>query len=162
SRDPAYAQAFRDYGLDVRTLDPAEAGKRLRGKSVRVQLAAALDDWAVVRKGTGAGSNELLGIARAADPDPWRNRLRDALQANTPPTQNTLAVSPPIRELPPSRWLLFADALGNRGAVSQAVMLLRQTQLLYSSDFWVNQRLAHWLTQEGSARLDDALRFATA
>src|SRR5262249_5149984 len=139
SRDPAYAQAFRDYGLDVLTLDPAEAGKRLREKSVRGQLAAALDDWAVVRKGTGAGSNDLLALARAADPDPWRNRLRDALEANNPAILNNLAVSAPIRELPPSTLVLFADALGNRGAVPQAVMLLRQTQLLYSSDFWVNQ-----------------------
>src|SRR5262249_19557704 len=83
-RDQAYAQPFRDYGVDVLTLDPAEAGERLREKSIRVQLAAALDDWAVVRKGPGTSSKELRAIARVADSDPWRNQLRDTMEAKSP------------------------------------------------------------------------------
>jgi tetratricopeptide (TPR) repeat protein len=161
-RDQAYAQAFRDYGIDVLTLDPTELGERLREKSIRVQLAAALDDWAVVRKGPGTSSKELLAIARSADPDPWRNQLRDAIEAKSPEILKNLAAAAPIRELPPSTLELFGDALGHRGAVAQAVKLLRQAQLLYPGDFWINQTLAHWLTERGSPQWDEALRFFTA
>jgi tetratricopeptide (TPR) repeat protein len=162
SRDPAYAQAFRDYGIDVLTLDPAEAGERLREKSVNVQLAAALDDWAVVRKGSGTSSKELLAIVRAADPDSWRNQLRDAMEAKSPEILKNMAAAAPIRELPPSTLVLFGQALGSRGAVAEAVTLLRQAQLLYPGDFWINQALAHWLTKGGSRQWDEALRFYTA
>jgi serine/threonine protein kinase/tetratricopeptide (TPR) repeat protein len=162
SRDQAYAQAFRDYGIDVLTLDPAKAGERLREKSVHVQLAAALDDWAIIRKGPGTSSEELRAIARAADPDSWRNRLRDAMEANSPEILKNLAAAAPVHELPPSTLMLLGEALGNRGAVAQAVTLLRQAQLLYPGDFWINHTLAHWLSEGVSPQLDEALRFYTA
>src|SRR5262249_41853076 len=99
---------------------------------------------------------------RAADPDPWRNQLRDAMEAKSPDVLKNFAAAAPIRELPPSTLVLLGDALGNRRAVAQAVTLLRQAQLLYSGDFWINQRLAYWLTLEVSPQWDDALRFYTA
>ena len=83
-RDPEYAQAFRRYGVDVAALGPAEAGERIRATSVAVALAAALDDWALVCKETrnkgDATWKDLLAAARAADPDDWRNQVRDALE----------------------------------------------------------------------------------
>jgi serine/threonine protein kinase/tetratricopeptide (TPR) repeat protein len=161
-RDQAYAQAFRNYGIDVLTLDPADAGERLREKSVHVQLAAALDDWAVVRKGPGTSSKELLAIARVADSDPWRNQLRDAMEAKSPEILKNMAEAAPIRELPPSTLVLLGDALGNRRAVAEAVTLLRQAQLLYPGDFWINHTLAYWLTLDVSPQWDEALRFYTA
>ena len=46
-------------------------------------LANALDHWAFLRRGPAlrdpAGGTRLVAAARAADPDPWRNRLRDTL-----------------------------------------------------------------------------------
>jgi tetratricopeptide (TPR) repeat protein len=161
-RDQAYAEAFRDYGVDVLTLDPAEAGDRLQEKSVRVELAAALDDWAVVRKGPGISSKELLAIARSADPDEWRNQLRDAMEAKSPEILKNLVGAASIRELPPSTLVLFGEALGHRGAVAQAITLLQQGQLLYPADFWINHALAHWHTEEVPPQWDEALRFYTA
>ena len=47
-RDPAYSQVFRDYGLDLaRGASGPEAAQRIRATSIGVELAAALDDWAL-------------------------------------------------------------------------------------------------------------------
>ncbi len=77
----AYADAFQWYGLDVDNLDPVEAGERLRLCSIRMQLVVALDDWALVRRvGNVSSWKQLVAIARVADPDPWRDRLRDTFE----------------------------------------------------------------------------------
>ena len=83
--DANYAAAFRAAGLDLAALSPEEAGARMRSRpvSVAVALAAALDHWASVRREylhDRAGALRLAAIARAADPDPWRNGLRTALE----------------------------------------------------------------------------------
>ncbi|HJZ90628.1 MAG TPA: serine/threonine-protein kinase, partial [Gemmataceae bacterium] len=82
--DQLLAQAFREYGLDVEALAPAEVAARLPDGAARGAVVAALDDWARVRrefweKGD-RGWEHLLAAARAADPDPWRERVRAAWQ----------------------------------------------------------------------------------
>src|SRR5262249_43824888 len=77
----AYGEAFRWYGLDVDRFDAREAEERIGSRAIRLQLAAALDDWAYQRwAGKLGGWSQLVAISRAADPDPWRDRLRDALE----------------------------------------------------------------------------------
>ena len=51
--DAAYADAFREAGIDLASLPPAEAGAKIRARppSVALALAAALDDWAAIRRG---------------------------------------------------------------------------------------------------------------
>ena len=41
--DLAYSQAFRQYGIDVTMLDTRDAAARIREKTTRADLAAALD-----------------------------------------------------------------------------------------------------------------------
>jgi serine/threonine-protein kinase len=50
--DAAFARAFREVGIDVDILPPAEAGARLKARPAAVVLAAAaaLDAWALVRR----------------------------------------------------------------------------------------------------------------
>src|SRR5205085_1016800 len=81
--DRAYAAAFRDQGIDVDKLAADKAAERVRASAARADLVAALDDWAALRRGldkSGDGWKRVGTVARAADPDPWRNRLRDALE----------------------------------------------------------------------------------
>ncbi len=40
-----YADAFRNYGIDLAELDPQEAAERIRISAIREQLLVALDDW---------------------------------------------------------------------------------------------------------------------
>src|SRR5262249_30667742 len=80
-----HAGAFRDAGMDLAVLPPVESGAKLaaRPTPVRVALAAALDDWAAARRISRrdeAGARRLIQIARLADPDPWRDRLRAVLE----------------------------------------------------------------------------------
>src|SRR5262249_39985326 len=82
--DAAYAEAFREAGLAPARLAPAQAGARIQGRqaSVATSLAAALDDWAAIRRdrrNDDAKAAQLSQAARVADPDPGRNDLRTAL-----------------------------------------------------------------------------------
>ena len=44
--DQVYSKAFREFGIDLDALTVDEAAQRLRGRSIRVELARALDFWA--------------------------------------------------------------------------------------------------------------------
>ncbi len=75
--DAAYADAFRDAGIDLAGVTPAEAGEKIKARqaSVVVGLAAALDDWASIRRGkrgNPGGAAQLSEAACVADPDVWR------------------------------------------------------------------------------------------
>src|SRR5262249_54483280 len=100
--DQAFRQAFRLYGLEVESLEPDEAARRIGESVIKQQLIAALDDWLLAkhafsmrgmrdrdgRKELPAAAQRLLTVARRADPDPFRDRLREALQrGNTWPLQ---------------------------------------------------------------------------
>ncbi len=79
--DRELSAAFRDYGLDLDTADPKTAGTRLAGHRETPAIAAALDRWCYIRRETLKVDSwrRLTEIARAADPDPWRNALRGQL-----------------------------------------------------------------------------------
>jgi hypothetical protein len=85
SANLAYARAFADFGIDVENLSPREVAVRIRRRpSTAVRMAAALDDWAMVLRDWGlrdrtrdpATWKRILEVARLADPDPWRSKLR--------------------------------------------------------------------------------------
>ena len=69
--------------FDLDQLDPTTAGRVLASSPAAADLASALDRWAFLRRGRilgdAAGADRLVAVARVADPDPWRNRLRDTL-----------------------------------------------------------------------------------
>jgi eukaryotic-like serine/threonine-protein kinase len=159
---PAYAEAFRDYGLDVEALEPEAAGAEVRRRAIRRALVAALDEWAWIRskaESDPAGWRRLLAVARAADPDPWRNRLRDALSRHDVPALKDLAATANAAELPAPTLELLGHALGQAGAVPEAVALLRRAQRQYPGDFWINQYLAFFLASHRPPQWDEAIRF---
>src|SRR5262249_11690487 len=81
----AYQKAFGDYGLSPEAADRGEAAERVRASAVKDHLVAALDDWAMIRwAGELPGWEGLLAVARRADPDPYRDRLRDAFRRKDP------------------------------------------------------------------------------
>jgi hypothetical protein len=52
--DADYADAFRKAGLDLDMVSPAEAGKRISGRSDPAELVSYLDDWALMRRSASA------------------------------------------------------------------------------------------------------------
>jgi tetratricopeptide (TPR) repeat protein/serine/threonine protein kinase len=146
--DAEYARAFREYGIDVEALGPAQAAGRLGARDIRVELAAALDDWAHVRRVEGKKEETwkpLLATARLADPDPWRNRLRDAWERNHRQALKDLADSAEVGRLPATTLSHLGRALRQTGAVEKAVVVLRRAQQRHPGDFWINDQLARSL-----------------
>jgi serine/threonine-protein kinase len=167
--DADYAAAFREAGLDVTALPSAEAAARMTARPARVaaSLAAALDDWASVRRGRlrdEAGASQLTQIARVADPDSWRIQFRDALGVHEGPrrldTIRALARSAEIDELPPASLNLLGSALLAAGDSTAAEKILRTAQRRFPGDVWLNHNLA--LCLEKLARREEAIRFYTA
>jgi serine/threonine protein kinase/Flp pilus assembly protein TadD len=161
--DASYEKAFRAYGIHLDALGTEQAGARLAGTAIRVQLAAGLDNWALARRGAGKGRwKRLLALARAADPDRWRNQLRDAWERADRGAVPQLAASARIEELPPSTLVLLGRALKASGGREGAVQLLRRAQQWHRGDFWINHELGFALHTLEPPRLDEAERFYTA
>src|SRR5262249_44061184 len=127
--DRGYAAAFRDYGMDVETLDAPEAAALLGARAIRVELTAALDGWARARRGVGPGKGKswqnMLAVARAADPDPGRMAMRDAVLRGDRQTLVELAAADATHAWPPVTLVLLAESLGALGGLEEATALLR-------------------------------------
>jgi serine/threonine protein kinase/Flp pilus assembly protein TadD len=158
----AYARAFREAGIDVDCLGPEAAAERIPA-AVRVPVATALADWARAngRGAEGPGVEWLLAAARAADPDPWRTRLREATVRLDRPALIALAAAARVDDLPADSLANLGRALGATGAVEQAVAVLRRAQQRYPGDFWVNAYLALRLNSTRPPRPEEAIRFNT-
>ena len=160
----AYADAFREAGLDLTELHAEEAGKQIRGRApaVAMAVAAALDDWASIRSGKPGAA--LSAVARVADPDPWRNGLREALnhpdKAARLASLHDLARSAPYETLGPVSLNLLGGALMAAGDAAGAEGVLRRAQHRHPGDVWINFDLAGSL--ERLARRDEAIRYYTA
>jgi tetratricopeptide (TPR) repeat protein len=163
--DQDYANAFQRFGIDVEALDPADAAERIRARGVAVELAAAVDCWALRRRERAAEADaekwqRLVQVAQLADPDERRQQVRDALLKQDEKTLQQLAADPKTLELPPSTLDLLGRALEVVGSPEAAANLLRAAQLRHPNDFWINHRLA-WCLMD-MPRRGDAVRFYTA
>jgi tetratricopeptide (TPR) repeat protein len=162
----AYAAAFREYGIDVEALDPCEAAQRIGARAIRVELAAALDAWARQRRARpnqdGKTWRDLLAVARAADPDPWRTALRDAVLRGDRQALLDRARADEVAALPPVSRVLLAGHLAKMGGIDEATALLRRAQEQFPGDFWINHSLASYLSRMRPPRWGEAIRFYTA
>jgi tetratricopeptide (TPR) repeat protein len=167
--DASYADAFRAAGIDVLALPPGEAGLRIKARSTAVatSLAAALDDWATLRRGRRkdlTGANRLTTVAREADPDPWRNQLREVLEKHRREqltgALHRLAQSAGFGDSPALSLTLLGTALRGVGDVQLAETVLRQGQRRYPRDVWLNYELAQCLESQG--RRDEAIGYYMA
>ncbi len=136
---PAYAAAFREYGIDIEALSTTEAVERIRQRPIRFQLAVALDDWYFIAPEAAGG--RLLDIARAADPDPLRDRVRGAIAAKDRQALKQLAQSAESSDLPVPTLILLADVLHEQGLRAEGVQLLKRARSRHPDDFWVNDVL---------------------
>jgi tetratricopeptide (TPR) repeat protein/serine/threonine protein kinase len=164
--DPAYARAFREYGIDVEALDVPQAAAQLRPRAISQHLAAALDDWSLAREWAGRTDwQRLLAVAGAVDPDPWRCALRDARATGRRAELEKLLTSAPVPELPPTSLALLGSLFATeKGSAAQAVAkVLRAGQRLYPADFWVNEHLG-WILGHNvqPPQHEDAIRFFQA
>jgi serine/threonine protein kinase/Flp pilus assembly protein TadD len=162
--DRAYVAAFAWYGLDVDRTDARQVGERIRecSSQMQMQLAVALDDWAYWREKGSKGRRHLLAISRVVAPDPWRNRLRDALEGQDPKALEELAASARADELPLGTILLLARVSGGTAAAEPVLTVLYQALQRHPDDFWLNHQLGFSLLGMRPPRLEAAIRYLTA
>src|SRR5262249_45629297 len=144
-QDPRFAKEFRDFGIDVDALEPAEAAARIARTSIREALVKALDNWATVRR-RARGDNDpawkkLVEVARQADANDLRYRCRDALLRRDRQALEQLADALPIGQLPPATVWLLGNVLMELDARDKAVAFLRQAQHEHPDDMWINNTL---------------------
>jgi serine/threonine protein kinase/Flp pilus assembly protein TadD len=164
--DASYAKAFREAGLDLDALSDDEAVARVKGTSVAAELASYLDHWGLMRFRTlgppDPSWRRLLSVARGADPDDVRRRLREAWASRRTPLMLEVAGSDDAFRLLPRTLGVLADNLLDIGAAEQAERLLREARRRYPDDFWVNQHLAFYFFEHSKpVRLEEAVRYFT-
>jgi tetratricopeptide (TPR) repeat protein len=162
--DDEYARAFREYGIDVAALPVEEVAERIRSRSIRLELARALDFWSRARRAGGAaGWQSLLDLAKAVDPDPWRNQLRDALKADDRKGVQAVALSAGARRLPPRTLQLLGEAiLVEAGTMEEAAALLRAAQRQYPDDHVLNTIVGWLCFNARPPQYGEAVRYFTA
>ena len=162
--DRAYRQAFADYGIDVLSLPVEEAAARIRAhRAVAVQLVVALDVWDSCQNPRApAVRPALTTVAQSADPDPWRQQVRQAVLRRDRAALAALAATLELPRQPTASVLLLARALLRSGDLAQANEVLLQAQRRHPDDFWLNSYLAFTLSQLSSSRHEDAISFYRA
>lgn len=165
----AYSQAFRNYGVDLDKVSTAAAISQLRARPrILVPVAAAIDDFVDnrhhLRGASDAADQALVSIARALDPDPIRDRFREALgrdvAAEIQSDLKGLAESLKVSQQSPGTLTLIALTLQRIGLEESAQTLLRRAQQEYPDEFWINLYLAYSLHRShdhtGAARFYSA------
>jgi tetratricopeptide (TPR) repeat protein len=139
--DLAYGDLLRQYGLDFEALEPPETARRLGASAVRRHFLAALDHWTAwnsAERRKGPAFQKLLAVAKGLDPDPWRDRLRDALSTDDKPVLAELLGDKEAVAQPPSTVLLLR---ATARPWHTAVPMLRAAQARHPDDFWLNYTL---------------------
>lgn len=143
-REGAYAQAFRDYGIDIFGDDPSkQLANRIAASAVSVSLIAGLDDWA--HNDDRENLPRVFEIIRSADPDSFRDRIRDPAVWRNGEALLDLAESDELARQPPNVVHNLGMMLKATGHRSTAAILLTRAAMEHPADFWIRFVLAELL-----------------
>ena len=167
--DAEFSAAFRAYGVDLISWihrRPARAPPLARlPRTWRAPSISGLSCVEAEPSTTPPARDRLVAVARATDPDPWRNGLRDTLagwRAVRPAGSRPWRGSLIPRMSTAFRWRAlpgWPPSLSFLGRGEKAIGLLRRAQASHRDDFWVNADLGRDLMASG--RADEAVRFFT-
>jgi Flp pilus assembly protein TadD len=138
ARAPRYESAYKEHGLDCVDGDEQALAARMARSTVREALIGALDDWAS-RERDLPRREKLMRVARAADPDPWRDSFRAALGHADRAQVKERAAGADLKRLPPPTIATLGLALGL--STREAESLFRAAQPHHPTDFWINYYL---------------------
>ncbi len=157
----AYNEAFAGFGVDVKNPSTAKASTRLRQAPGTLHaVAAALDDWAAVRRDrSDPGARHLAELALAIDDDPFRREIRRAILSQNVETLRRLAKEMPRTPQPAATLWLIGIAQPTTNERAEALM---HAQVEYPADFWINFHLGHNLIHSRPTQQDHGARFLQA
>jgi tetratricopeptide (TPR) repeat protein len=141
-----YAEALAEYGIDVLTLDPAEAAARIHGSAIREALLQGLDDLIFsylvpTNKPQPQRDRELAHlrqVAAAAVDSAWRRAFLEAAVGWDALKLKALAGQPEALAQPPRVLSWLGWSLIRNGSPYQAAAMLRQALQRQPKDFWLN------------------------
>jgi serine/threonine-protein kinase len=146
--DREYLAAFAERGLDVEQPDAAARVRRAY-PGVLLDLAATLDEWSWIRRTKeeleGSDWRVIADLAKAIDPDPWRDKLRDAMASSDIDALREMAAHALDRNLPLRSLDLLGVALSEAGDREAAAEWLETLHRDHAGDFWVNFHLGVYL-----------------
>jgi serine/threonine-protein kinase len=153
---PLYEETFARAGLGGPEDDTEAVAARVRNSAVRAEIVAALDDWASITPDV-ARREWLLAVARTADPNPVRDRLRQPALWKDSAALTQVVHDLDGDELSPQLATALARVLRKTGG---AVPLLSAAQARFPQDFWLNFELG--FAQYAGQKWDDALGYYRA
>ena len=147
--DQRYREAFLECGIDVEAMSVEAAAEAVLSRTCSQELVAAIDDWVLLQRSrkdlTATDWEGLLSIARASDPDEWRNRLRDGILELDVENIRTLAATADTGLLPGQTIHLLAVLLEEVGEFEVAVDVVRQGLHNHPQDASLFEMLARCL-----------------
>lgn len=133
---PKYLAEFRDIGIDLDKGEPAALAKQVASSPLRKELLAALDHWAEIASDQKLQTH-LLQVVRLADPDPWRDQVRDVKTWGDRNKLLALAQQANPGQQSPPLLILLSGQLAKHGSQAEATKLLRKALLHHPRDFWL-------------------------
>ncbi|MEM7231990.1 MAG: protein kinase [Planctomycetota bacterium] len=127
-----FREVFSIYGVDFENDSVEVAAEKIKGSKIRVELVLALDQWAITdayqrRSRESSGDfdrrkyrehheqrTQFRKIAQAADDDPWRRDLRNAVIERDRDRLAELVEDAQRRELAPSTFEILAREVRHR------------------------------------------------
>jgi Tfp pilus assembly protein PilF len=161
-----YPRALADAGLALSPGKEGQAADLVRRSAIKEQLLVALDDWAFVAwmRGKKDLQRRLLRVARQADPDPWKDQVRDPARWDSRRALKDLAARALADKTALART--SPQMLGLLGALLRegdaAENWLRQAQALHPADFWLNYYLGLALYKAKPPQAEGFFRAALA
>jgi tetratricopeptide (TPR) repeat protein len=150
-----YERFFSREGLDIRQTDTARFASAVQSSPVRFALIAALDHWVWLASYLKDPQlARLLELARAADPDPWRDRFRDPAVWADRAALIRLANEVDVARQSPTVLVALGRALRAKGADPTA--LFERALLFHPRDFWLHRHAAT-IAREPGIRIGLAL-----
>ena len=132
-----YETTFRKSGIGEVGEDPEQVAKRVRASSVYIALVAALDDWAACAQADTR--SWILEVARRADPNPWRDRVRNQANWANLEELDRLSVAADVSDQPVT--LLVAMGTRWRRLGGDPREFLKRVHREHPNDFWLNFEL---------------------
>jgi serine/threonine-protein kinase len=136
-----YERLFAKQSLDIRQPGTDWFALVIRSSPARFALIAALDNWAYFAELINdVLVRRLLELARAADPDPWRDRLRNQVVRADREALTRLAEEVDVGRQSPTVLASLGQLLNWNGADPAA--LYARALLDHPRDFWLNLNAA--------------------
>jgi tetratricopeptide (TPR) repeat protein len=139
-----YTETFANAGLGRPVDDSDAVAAKIRRMALRQEIVGALDDWASITQDEER-RRWLLAVARGADRDQLRDRLRQPELWADATALAKVVRDLPVHELSPQLATALARLLRKAGG---SVPLLSAAQAQSPQDFWLNYELGFALFME--------------